>query len=63
MKTGLIFTTLLLALPSAALLRGAGDEPRRPDLTGHVKGQTGVPITNASVFIYTVGPREGVGFL
>jgi hypothetical protein len=34
-----------------------------PDLTGVVKGTDGRAITNASIFIYTAGPRVGTGFL
>src|ERR1039458_7943723 len=33
----------------------------RPDLTGVVKDQDGKPLGEASVFIYTAGPKEGVG--
>src|SRR5688572_3149802 len=35
----------------------------RPDLTGVVKDQEGKPLREASVFIYTAGPKEGVGIL
>lgn len=35
----------------------------RPDLTGVVKDQEGKPLREASVFIYTAGPKEGVGVL
>ncbi len=35
----------------------------RPDLTGVVKSQSGQPVTNASIFIYTAGPRLGAGIL
>ena len=33
----------------------------RPDLTGRVISQEGQPVTGASVFIYTAGPRVGPG--
>ncbi len=32
------------------------------DLLGQVLATNGVPITNASIFIYTAGPRSGPGF-
>lgn len=32
-------------------------------LNGTVTSESGKPITNANVFIYTAGPRVGVGFL
>ncbi|HYV28049.1 MAG TPA: redoxin domain-containing protein [Candidatus Eisenbacteria bacterium] len=35
----------------------------RPDLTGTVKDSEGKPLTHANVFIYTAGPKEGVGIL
>jgi hypothetical protein len=34
-----------------------------PDLTGVVQGTDGRAIPNASIFIYTAGPRVGTGFL
>ena len=36
---------------------------RRPDLAGVVRDQDGKPLGGASVFIYTAGPKEGVGIL
>ncbi|MDA1274035.1 MAG: hypothetical protein O2960_08275 [Verrucomicrobia bacterium] len=44
----------------------AGDvesRPLRPDLTGMIRTQDGAPLRDASVFIYTAGPRTGLGFL
>ncbi len=38
-------------------------EAPAPDLTGSVKGADGRVLTNASVFIYTAGPRVGVGYI
>jgi peroxiredoxin len=35
----------------------------RPDLTGMIKDHEGKPLREASVFIYTAGPKEGVGIL
>jgi peroxiredoxin/protocatechuate 3,4-dioxygenase beta subunit len=34
-----------------------------PDLTGTVKESDGKPLDHASVFIYTAGPKEGIGIL
>ncbi len=33
------------------------------DLLGQVLTTNGAPITNASIFIYTAGPRSGPGFI
>src|SRR6185436_9565490 len=46
--------------------KGSGaDAPRvsRPDLAGVVNDHEGKPLRDASVFIYTAGPKEGVGIL
>lgn len=45
-----------VATPSAA-------EIHAPDLAGLVKSADGQVLTNASVFIYTAGPRVGVGYI
>lgn len=34
-----------------------------PDLTGFVKSTDGRALANASIFIYTAGPRVGVGYI
>ena len=34
---------------------------QKPDLTGAVLTDTGKPLPNATVFIYTAGPKVGVG--
>ena len=34
-----------------------------PDLTGTVLGVKDQPVPNASVFIYTAGPRVGPGYI
>ena len=39
----------------------AGDA--RPDLTGIVRNAEGTALTNASVFIFTAGPRKGAGIM
>lgn len=35
----------------------------KPDLTGRVTGDAGDPVADASVFIYTAGPRVGPGYI
>ena len=35
----------------------------RPDLTGKVVSEEGTPISDASVFVYTAGPRVGPGYI
>jgi hypothetical protein len=35
----------------------------KPDLTGRVVDEGGAPIADASVFIYTAGPRVGPGYI
>jgi hypothetical protein len=47
------------AVPS----RSADAETKRLDLSGVVQNKSGQPIADASVFIYTAGPKLGVGFL
>lgn len=33
------------------------------DLTGTITSEAGEPLTGATVWIYTAGPRVGIGFL
>ena len=49
-----------LIAPASAV---AADAEAGPDLTGTVKDQNGRALTNASIFIYTAGPRLGPGIL
>jgi len=35
----------------------------KPGLAGRVVTEAGRPVTNATVFIYTAGPRVGPGFI
>ena len=35
----------------------------KPDLTGKVVNEEGAPVADASVFIYTAGPRVGPGYI
>jgi hypothetical protein len=60
-----VFSSLLLLwlLWIAVVSRGADAETKRPDLRGVVQSTNGQPIAGASVFIYTAGPKLGVGFL
>src|SRR3954471_379761 len=51
---------------SAQAAQKSGLEERdsdRPDLTGTVKDPEGKPLPQASVFIYTAGPKEGASIL
>jgi hypothetical protein len=58
---------LWLLFPIASGLVAVAIEPqaevKRPELIGVVKGTDGQPISGASAFIYTAGPRLGIGFL
>jgi hypothetical protein len=36
---------------------------QKPDLTGTVLTDAGKPLPNATIFIYTAGPKVGVGTL
>ena len=51
--TPLSFYSSLIAAESEAAL----------DLAGTVKSKSGTPVANASIFIYTAGPRKGTGYL
>src|SRR5262245_42745466 len=53
--------TLALAMSNSGLK--AAEDNVRPDLRGTVLDETGKPITNATVFIYTAGPKQGTGVL
>ena len=55
------FFWVVTALAAVELTLPAA-EPRL-DLSGQVSSTDGRTLTNASVFIYTAGPRVGVGFL
>jgi len=59
------FTTAVLLSAAFVAARSAFAETNqpKPDLTGVVKTKDGQPITGASIFIYTAGPRVGVGYL
>jgi hypothetical protein len=57
MKSFLVLFLLLLLSTFSAL------SAQKPDLTGTVLTDAGKPLANASVFIYTAGPKVGVGTL
>jgi len=60
----LLCCLLPVLLASAAMVvRGADAEAKRPDLTGVVKSKDGKVLSGATAFIYTAGPKLGVGFL
>ncbi len=50
-------------LPLLALSTFATFGVQKPDLTGTVLTDSGKPLANATVFIYTAGPKVGVGTL
>ena len=53
----------LLAAAQRIGLGAASPSLNRPDLNGVIKDHEGKPLREASVFIYTAGPKEGVGIL
>jgi hypothetical protein len=63
MKRSSSFWLLGLLTASTAVALAAAANVKRPDLTGVVKGRNGGPISGASAFIYTAGPKLGIGFL
>jgi hypothetical protein len=66
-----LFAILILVIGQAILDSPLSMQPAfaaeavaaAPDLTGVVKGTDGRVIKNASIFIYTAGPRAGTGYL
>lgn len=54
---------LTLLLPLLAISTVATMAAARPDLTGTALTDTGTPLTNATVFIYTASPKVGIGTL
>jgi hypothetical protein len=56
-----VLSVALMLIPIAS--RSAEAEVQRPDLAGVVKSKNGQPISGATAFIYTAGPKLGVGFL
>lgn len=56
------FTLGAIALSLPALSAFSANSPR-PDLVGHVRHADDSPVANATVFIWTAGPKEGPGIL
>jgi peroxiredoxin len=54
---------VLLSTQAAEEAELKNQDPVRPDLTGVVKDSEGRPLHQASLFIYTAGPKEGAGIL
>ena len=54
----LITVALASALGGNSFAAEAGKQ-QAPDLTGGIASKDGQPIANASIFIYTAGPRVG----
>lgn len=54
---------MLCGLMALLALSAARAEPARPDLRGRVALEDGSPVTNATVFIYTAGPKQGTSSL
>jgi len=53
----------VMLLPTAQVFATGTPNASRPDLTGVVKDEDGTPLADASVFIYTAGPKAGNGIL
>jgi hypothetical protein len=62
MKPGLCLLLAVLVL-SLGMACGVEGQSNRVDLIGVTKSKDGQPIAGASAFIYTAGPKLGVGFL
>ena len=62
-KTQVLLIASLVSVSAFNPARAAEPKPPRPDLTGTVRTKEGAPLKDASVFIYTAGPRVGPGFL
>ena len=58
MKMNRIFAWCFAILASGSLLA-----QENPDLTGKVVNEEGAPVPDASIFIYTAGPRVGPGYI
>ena len=54
---------LTALLPLFAMATFATLAAPNPDLAGTVLTDTGAALTNATIFIYTAGPKVGVGTL
>jgi hypothetical protein len=54
---------LLLTCMASLAVGPLAAEPARPHLEGRVASEPGQPLKGASIFIYTAGPKVGVGTL
>jgi hypothetical protein len=59
MKTGILLLAIASVFCSPFASRSA--ESHHPDLTGQVLTEANTPLTGATVFIYTAGPKVGLG--
>ena len=50
-------------IPLVVLSAFSGLGAQKPELTGTVLTDAGKPLANATVFMYTAGPKVGVGTL
>jgi hypothetical protein len=55
--------TMALSTLTALSAGGLAAQSTHPDLNGRVLTESGSPLNGASVFIYTAGPKVGVGTL
>ena len=61
-----ILSIAILSFASVVIPLKAADSAgtnAAPNLVGMVSSSTGAPVTNASIFIYTAGPRQGAGIV
>jgi hypothetical protein len=61
-----LFSLLLViwtATPTILMMNQAQAQTSRVDLTGVIQSKAGRPIPGASAFVYTAGPKLGIGFL
>src|SRR5437899_6965144 len=61
---GLVAPLSIFAIFAALSLAVAADEGgNRPNLKGTVRDENGQALSNATVFIYTAGPKKGAGIM
>jgi hypothetical protein len=46
---------------AALIVGGLAAQPAHPDLNGRVFADGAQPLTGATIFVYTAGPKVGVG--
>jgi len=54
----MLLHAIVLSCAGAMPFEAAGDD-ERPDATGTVLDAAGVPVEDATVFVYTAGPKVG----